>query len=216
MKLPHGEDSRQFWQDYLSHRRNHHFTTVQDHAPPTDAKAWEDNDIVIRRKWLETRFEEMDHMRNIMTWHNDEFPTKEPKYVIPESFLWKIFDNLAEAYLMLGRGEVGETLGDEGPEHSGWQEMVHRDGHPGNIFIKSVDGTLGRAVKSSGDYRYEIFQEKDVRCNVGLIFLYRVNEGRHQLLCWQISITHRLIFSQRLTIMRTIPYIMFWGKMQIG
>jgi hypothetical protein len=50
--------------------------------------------------------------------------------VIPEAFLWHVFDQLVNAALVMHRGAV--PLVGEGP----WKEIVHKDLHLGNILLK--------------------------------------------------------------------------------
>ncbi|KAH6625333.1 kinase-like domain-containing protein [Boeremia exigua] len=62
--------------------------------------------------------------------------------VIPEAFLWQVFGQLAGAALLMHRGAdplVGEKE---------WKEIVHRDIHLGNIFVKpSKEGAYGSERK---------------------------------------------------------------------
>ena len=53
--------------------------------------------------------------------------------VIPEAFLWHVFDRLANAALVMHRGGrpfLGERE---------WREIVHKDLHLGNIFLKPAE-----------------------------------------------------------------------------
>lgn len=53
--------------------------------------------------------------------------------VIPEAFLWHVFDRLANAALIMHRGGQ-PLLGDRE-----WSEIVHKDLHLGNIFLKPAE-----------------------------------------------------------------------------
>jgi hypothetical protein len=69
--------------------------------------------------------------------------------VIPEAFLWHVFDQLVNAALVMHRGAV--PLVGERP----WREIVHKDLHLGNILLKpktaeqSSDGSEPRHDRPS-------------------------------------------------------------------
>ena len=76
---------------------------------------------------------EFDDMSGIQEWHNDELGSL--PLVIPEAFLWHVFAQLAGAALVMQRG-AGPFVGEKK-----WKEIIHKDMHTGNTFIKpTVEG----------------------------------------------------------------------------
>jgi len=54
--------------------------------------------------------------------------------ILPESFIWHVFVQIAEALALLHYGH-DRKHSDQDPQ--GWQTVVHRDVKPGNIFLRS-------------------------------------------------------------------------------
>lgn len=83
------------------------------------------------------RGKDFSEMSGIEDWYQDDLPNDVP-LVIPEAFLWHVFDQLVDAALILHRGAeplIGENK---------WKEIVHKDMHTGNIFMKpKADGVFG-------------------------------------------------------------------------
>jgi hypothetical protein len=110
-------------------------------------------------------------MSDIDVWHDEGLPADEPE-VIPEWFLWKVFDQLVDAYTMLGVGRVSTGRNEEelgADKEEGWDEIVHRDGHLMNIFVKPAVGAAGvlyeQESKDAGKRcdRFTVDQVCDVR-----------------------------------------------------
>jgi hypothetical protein len=84
------------------------------------------------------KFDDLDDASDFGEWRDTDLPAK-PQDVIPEAFLWRVFDQLLDAFHIMGTG------GDEGPENEKWQEIVHRDVHLQNIFVKGKEGAHRKA-----------------------------------------------------------------------
>jgi hypothetical protein len=86
------------------------------------------------------QYELWDNMSDIEGWHDIRFPVAAKGIlpaVIPESFLWTVFDQLVDAFIILGTG--GAKKGTD----KKWQEMVHLDVTLMNIFAKKAKGAEG-------------------------------------------------------------------------
>ncbi|KAH7380278.1 hypothetical protein DE146DRAFT_761009 [Phaeosphaeria sp. MPI-PUGE-AT-0046c] len=59
---------------------------------------------------------------------------EEPEDVIPERFIWTVFDQLVDALTILAIG--GDVSGSDDKE---WKEIVHNDVHLQNIFVKRAE-----------------------------------------------------------------------------
>lgn len=96
----------------------------------------------------DSHFEEYDEMSRLKNWHDEDLPTRLPD-MIPEAFLWVVFDQLIDAYTMLGteRTDISATATEDKENvresQQPWDEIIHRDGHLLNIFLKSTDGAQG-------------------------------------------------------------------------
>lgn len=99
-----------------------------------------DTMIEVWRKYMEERDEdpenhkdkEFDSLIDLEQCATEEISEELPE-VIPEAFLWQVFDQLVGAALVMQKGAtpfVGETK---------WKEIVHRDIHFGNLFVKPCD-----------------------------------------------------------------------------
>ncbi len=55
---------------------------------------------------------------------------------IPEPFLWSVFNDLVEAFLLLQSGDA--TLD---AKQTGWGSIVHRDLKPGNVFLDTRESS---------------------------------------------------------------------------
>lgn len=108
-------------------------TIVQD----TMNEVWQEYEEAKRQNPEKHEGLEFDDMSDIEEWRNDELGETLPP-VIPEAFLWHVFDQLAGAALILQKGAepfVGEKK---------WKEIVHKDMHTRNIFLKpAVEGFFG-------------------------------------------------------------------------
>ena len=118
------------------------------------AVATEDND-------QNGAFEEYDEMSDIEEWHDDAIDDELPD-VIPEKFLWTVFDQLVNAFTILGTGGDGE------PEGEQWKEIVHKDVHLGNIFVKKRDDAEGvRIEEQSGKAHWFVrYEPEEVRIHL--------------------------------------------------
>ncbi|CAO2652089.1 Nn.00g003720.m01.CDS01 [Neocucurbitaria sp. VM-36] len=94
-------------------------------------------------------------MSGLSDWHDEDLPEELPE-VIPESFLWTVFDQLVDAFSVMGTGSVE----DDGKK-AAWNEIVHRDVHLMNIFVKPSNNVTGTPVESDVNYRFERFKAKD-------------------------------------------------------
>lgn len=72
---------------------------------------------------------EFDEMSGIDKWHGEEVGSALPD-VIPEAFLWQVFDQLVGACLIMQRG-ANPVIGPKA-----WKEIVHKDIHLGNVLLK--------------------------------------------------------------------------------
>ncbi|KAF9692864.1 hypothetical protein EKO04_009106 [Ascochyta lentis] len=80
---------------------------------------------------------QFDDLSDIEDWNGEELDEVLPD-VIPEAFLWQVFDQLVGAALVMQRGAV-PFVGDKK-----WKEIVHSDMHFGNIFVKpGKEGAYG-------------------------------------------------------------------------
>lgn len=104
----------------------------------------------------DTLFDEYEHMSEIEDWHNDQLPDELPD-VIPEWFLWRVFDQLVDAFTMLGSGRINEDDDDVD-----WNEIVHRDGHLMNIFVKPAEGAAGKEVEPEDKHHHRQFGAHEV------------------------------------------------------
>ena len=106
-------------------------------------------------------FEEYDEMSDIEEWHDDDIEDNLPD-VIPERFLWTVFDQLVDAFTILGTG------GDGGPEGEQWKEIVHKDVHLGNIFVKKRNDAEGvRLEEEPGKNHWFVrFEPEEVRIHL--------------------------------------------------
>lgn len=83
---------------------------------------------------------EFGDMSDLEDWFDDELEDHLPE-VIPEAFLWHVFDQLVDAALIMQRG-ANPFVPMAGEEK--WKEIVHRDMHTGNIFVKpNEEGFFG-------------------------------------------------------------------------
>ncbi|CAN9129838.1 unnamed protein product [Alternaria alternata] len=96
-------------------------------------------------------FDEYENMSELGDWHGDPLPADLPE-VIPEWFLWIVFDQLLDAFTMLGSGRINEEDDDVD-----WNEIVHRDGHLGNVFVKPADGAVGKEIRKEYGHQYRQF-----------------------------------------------------------
>lgn len=69
----------------------------------------------------------------------EEIPEELPE-VIPEAFLWTVFDQLVDAFAILGNG------GDNKAKDEKWKEIVHSDVHLQNIFVKKHENATGNPL----------------------------------------------------------------------
>jgi hypothetical protein len=85
----------------------------------------------------------------------EEMPTELPD-VIPETFLWNVFDQLVDAFTILGTG------GDDNAMGGRWKEIVHSDVHLQNVFVKKHENAVGTPLPANPEdgsdrfIRYEI------------------------------------------------------------
>ena len=80
----------------------------------------------------------------------DELPN-----VIPEGFLWHVFRQLVDAVSVLHEGS-----GQEGGMP--WKEIVHKDIHNMNVFVKPVDCGEGTVEAKSDNIEARRFREQEV------------------------------------------------------
>jgi hypothetical protein len=86
---------------------------------------------------IDPQYELWENMSDIENWHHIRIPTDGLPEVIPESFLWTVFDQLVDAFIILGTGGAKKGKGKK------WQEMVHCDVTLANIFAKKTKGAEG-------------------------------------------------------------------------
>ncbi|KAJ4317772.1 hypothetical protein N0V94_004770 [Neodidymelliopsis sp. IMI 364377] len=150
------------WYSRLWRRRRNHFRWLQAH-PITEQPQDEDEPVSPGGKesaLRDTRAEkyqeylddkrkdpehhvdkEFDDMSGLDQFCSDEFDENLPP-VIPEAFLWQVFDQLAGAALIMQRG-ANPLVG-----RKKWKEIVHKDLHTRNIFVKPTEeGFFGRDPK---------------------------------------------------------------------
>jgi hypothetical protein len=104
-------------------------------------------------------YEDIKHMSDVEDWHNDDIP-EELHDVIPEAFLWTVFDQLVDAFIILGTGGGGG-----GAEYEEWDEIVHKDVHLQNVFVKRAEGAKGvprAATSKETDHRLVRFEANEV------------------------------------------------------
>lgn len=101
-------------------------------------------------------FDEYENMSEFDDWRDDPLPV-DLSEVIPEWFLWIVFDQLVDAFTMLGSGRINEEDDDVD-----WNEIVHRDGHLGNVFVKPADGAVGKEISKEDGHQYRQFGAHEV------------------------------------------------------
>ncbi|KAJ4376031.1 hypothetical protein N0V83_001311 [Neocucurbitaria cava] len=153
---------RKAWKRFLRQKRQ---TSSQDYRLSPDTV-----DILSEThepKKVQTNIEddpyysEYETMSGLSDWHNDDLPEDLPE-VIPESFLWTVFDQLVDAFSVLGSGRVEERDDGDGVEKRAWNEIVHRDVHLMNIFVKPIDeNAAGALVESHAEFRFERFKAEN-------------------------------------------------------
>ncbi|KAF2818667.1 hypothetical protein CC86DRAFT_413787 [Ophiobolus disseminans] len=103
---------------------------------------------------MDTRFAEYDKMTGIGQWYDKDISDNPPE-VIPELFIWSLFDQLVDAFSILGTG------GDEVPGSFEWDEIRHKDVHLSNIFVKKREGATGERLESTrGDDWFVLYEAK--------------------------------------------------------
>jgi hypothetical protein len=103
----------------------------------------------INRRHPQINIQQFDDMSDIEDWHDDDMPDDLPD-VIPEKFIWAVFAQLVDAFLVLGTGGVDEPA-------EGWQEIKHTDLHMGNIFLKKPENhqaARSNRVRSTDRHHY--------------------------------------------------------------
>ncbi|KAF2845638.1 hypothetical protein T440DRAFT_522521 [Plenodomus tracheiphilus IPT5] len=158
MRLPEGPNRIRAFDAYREYKARGDgatpvmFTPDESDSNHESVERWQAN--------LKANYDKMDALDNLEVYHDWEHDVV-PE-VIPESFIWKVFDKLADAYLMLHQGQADPVADWELPEDAGasaedrelhWQEMIHQDGHFGNIFMKYIDGAHGEV--DEGDENHE-------------------------------------------------------------
>jgi hypothetical protein len=119
---------------------------IEEASPPPDELWLDDEDgfvhVPAAEKNMEAdpNFNDFKDMSDIKDWHDDDLPDA-PTEVIPEAFLWTVFDQLLDAFIVLGKGgeDVAEGKQIDRPE------IVHKDVHLQNIFVKRHEGAKGIA-----------------------------------------------------------------------
>jgi hypothetical protein len=127
-------------------------------------------------------------MSDIEDWHDDDIPL-ELHEVIPEAFIWTVFDQLIDAFIVMGTGGGG------GAEYEEWHEIVHKDVHLQNILVKRFEGAHGvpLAGKIDGsDHSLVRFEEEEVTVMKSLV-VECADFDSFQASCWQILISRSSI-----------------------
>jgi hypothetical protein len=114
-------------------------------------------------------FDDYNAMSDIDDWHDEDHLETIPP-VIPKWFLWRVFDQFVDAYSIMGSGRVGTAEDEDGQEDEGedkkWDEIVHRDGHLQNIFVKPLANANGELVEPDNKkprHRFDRFGANQVR-----------------------------------------------------
>jgi hypothetical protein len=106
-------------------------------------------------------FHEFKDMSDIEDWHDKDSPIV-PTEVIPEAFLWTVFDQLIDAFIILGKGSEDVAEGEEIDR----PEIVHKDVHLQNIFVKNHEGAKGVPQSQrakDADHDFVQFEVDEVR-----------------------------------------------------
>lgn len=133
---------------------------IEDNVHETRLEEWQKYDIE-RPVLLDYRGEELDDMGCIdLELVAMESISKKLPETIPEAFLWQVFDQLADAALLMQRG-AEPLLGEKQ-----WKEIVHGDVHLGNIFVKPNKngsyGTTRDADSKSAENKHATFARSQV------------------------------------------------------
>jgi hypothetical protein len=110
---------------------------------------------------FDPNFDEWETMSDIEEWHGHDVPEAIPD-VIPEGFLWTVFDQLVDAFTVLGTGGVQEG------DHEEHKEIVHGDVTLQNIFVKKAEkaeGVVDAESRMDANHRLVQYEAKEVRIN---------------------------------------------------
>jgi sRNA-binding protein len=105
-----------------------------DHGEETKAQR------LARRRRTAREFDSLPEEFSTMAGRELDDLEDKPIGVIPEEFLWHVFHSLVNALTILHQGSGHEVEGKP------WKEIVHRDIHTGNIFIRPQQGEEGELV----------------------------------------------------------------------
>lgn len=144
-----------------------HCNGVQTEEPrtsrwtPARKNAWDPYEKYKNKKAKAKKpaFEEYEDMSGIDEWHTDDVSEDPPEDVIPESFLWAVLNQLADAFSVLSTGKVATTHTDKPSgfdeavdiDGEAWKEIRHLDVHIMNIFAKTRDGAKGTRKEYDND-----------------------------------------------------------------
>lgn len=98
--------------------------------------------------------------------------------VIPEGFLWHVFRQLVNAVSVMHEGT------EHAKESGTWKEIVHRDIHLMNIFVKPAKNGEGTFKADMDNSQIRTFRQEEV-CRLVISHLLRANESSGQVLFYQ-------------------------------
>jgi hypothetical protein len=146
------EARKRAWETYINGPR---YKERRRAEAPVNATTPEAVDILLSGEDALTSDPNLDAwetMSGIEEWHDKDLSVEFPD-VIPESFLWTVFDQLVDAFTILGTGGV------EGDDDEEWKEIVHGDVTLMNIFVKKAENADGIAeAESRPDTKYRTVQ----------------------------------------------------------
>jgi hypothetical protein len=168
---------------------------IEEKSPPPDELWLDDEDGFIHVPAAENHmeadpnFDDFKDMSDIEDWHKDDL-SDVPTEVIPEAFLWTVFDQLLDAFIILGKG--GEDVA-EGKEIDR-REIVHKDVHLQNIFVRRHEGAKGIAqpvVTKDTSQQLVRFGMEEVRLQM-LVMAVCADFVSSRASCWRISTSRSL------------------------
>jgi hypothetical protein len=142
---------------------------------------------------LDPNFDDFKDMSDIEDWHDSDLSDALPG-VIPEAFLWTVFDQLLDAFIVFGKGSDDAAEGVEMDR----PEIVHKDVHLQNIFVKKHEGAEGEplpSAKKETGHRFVRFDVEDVRYHI-LVDVVDADSGSSRASYWRI-LTNRSLTLNR-------------------
>jgi hypothetical protein len=142
---------------------------------------------------LDPNFDDFKDMSDIEDWHDSDLSDALPG-VIPEAFLWTVFDQLLDAFIVFGKGGDDAAEGVEMVR----PEIVHKDVHLQNIFVKKHEGAEGEplpSAKKGTGHRFVRFTVEDVKSHIPVDVVY-ADSGSSRALCWRILTSRSLTLNR--------------------